>query len=313
MVLQRDAGVLERRDVASASVPGKRYAMVRTPGGWQHADASCDGWIFSGARGECRHTKELNMTTEHADQETMTRALRVFDGMDDRAIVEHLNGKATGSWAYRIQVGGQTVEGISVDGVQEIIRRLAAGGEVIREVSCELTYEDAAEARFVATAGRYIVSADGREVLMDTAIRGKRQAKVMRRRDGREQADEHWFEKGVAKAVRNAAEALIPEVGKQRILEDARNSGRMAQASPAASSEGLAHGDSAEAQEARELWSHIQRDYAPQNVAQLLPAISVPGKLTTNGNIAFTRYTPDELAGAIAAMREFLDDASSST
>lgn len=251
------------------------------------------------------------MTTEHADQETMTRALRVFDGMDDRAIVAHLNGKATGSWAYRIQVGGQWVEGLSVDGVQEIIRRLAAGGEVIREISCELTYEDAGEARFVATAGRYIISPDGREVLMDTAIRGKRQAKVLRRRDGREQADEHWFEKGVAKAVRNAAEALIPEVGKQRILEDARNSGRMTQA-PASCDEGLAHGDSAEAQEARELWSRIQRDYAPQNVAQLLPDISVPGKLTTNGNIAFTRYTPDELATAIAAMHAFLDDAASS-
>lgn len=225
-------GFIDQRFVESASEPDKRYLMLRSPGGWAHADTTCDGWVFSGARGECRHVRELEkMTSDNEQQqETMTKALRVFESMDDRAIVQQLEGKATGSWAYRIQVGGQWIEGISVDGVQEIIRRLATGGEVIRELECKLEYENDSEARFMAKAGRFIVSPDGREVLMDTAIRGKRQSKIMRFRDGSVKPSEHWYEVGISKAVRNAAEALIPEVGKQRILEDARKSGRMQQA-----------------------------------------------------------------------------------
>ena len=50
-------GVLDRCDADSISHPGKKYPMVRLPGGWHHADLGCEGWII---RGHCHHTDELN-------------------------------------------------------------------------------------------------------------------------------------------------------------------------------------------------------------------------------------------------------------
>ena len=109
--------------VSSASEDGKAYRLWQGPGGgWQHADASCIGWLISGARGECRHVKELTMTTETQDaeqQEVRTKALRIMEHMDDQAIVKAVRGDVQAAWAYRFQVGDQQIECISVDGVQE--------------------------------------------------------------------------------------------------------------------------------------------------------------------------------------------------
>lgn len=222
---QPPAGFVEARYIESDSEPWRKYLMLRSPSGrWQHQDADCIGWVISGAKGTCRHTKELDIMPEQ--QESTTRALAIFETMDDRAIVARVRGEVTTAWAYRFKTGDQWVEGISIDGVQEIVRRIAGTGEVIREIECALEYENDQEARFLAKAGRFLVRPEG-EVLMDTAIRGKRQPKFMQLRAGGTKPDEHWYEKGVAKAVRNAAEALIPEVAKVSILAEARESGRM--------------------------------------------------------------------------------------
>ena len=55
---------------------------------------------------------------------------------------------------------------------------------------------------------------------------------------------------------------------------------------------------------ARELLRAIVKDYAPQNVKQLMTKFA--GKKTAAGNPAFTQYTRAELEQAIEAMREFV-------
>jgi len=220
------AGILEEREVPSAGVAGKMYRMVRTAGGWQHVDATCDAWAI---KGTCYHVEELNMEN---GTET-TKALAVIEELEDTAIVARISGQITAEWVYRFPVKGQEVVGLSVDGVEAAARECAKLGEAIREIDVRLEYEDEHEARFVARAGRYAVSKDGQEILLDVAIRAKRQPKMMKLRDGGTQFNEFWYEVGVTKAVRNAKEALLPEAVKVKIMAEAENAGRVRQVTAA--------------------------------------------------------------------------------
>jgi hypothetical protein len=228
-----EPGILEEAYAPSESVPGKIYRMVRSAGGWQHADLGCEAWVN---RGACRHVEGMNM---QEDGETTT-ALAVIDGLEDTAIVARITGQMTAEWVYRFSVGGKDVVGLSVDGVEAAARECAKMGEAIRELDVRVEYEDENEARFVARAGRYVVGLDGSERLLDVAIRAKRQPKVIHLRTGATQADEFWYEKGVAKAVRNAKEALLPEAAKTLILAEAEKVGRVRQVGANPASRGRA-------------------------------------------------------------------------
>ena len=51
---------------------------------------------------------------------------------------------------------------------------LRAEKEGRKDRDCALVFENQDEARFLARAGRYAITEDGREILLDTAIRAKR-------------------------------------------------------------------------------------------------------------------------------------------
>lgn len=138
---------------------------------------------------------------------------QLMDAMDDRAIVEQMEGRVTDAWVYAVNQGGRTVTGLSAAGVEEAARLLARnskGTEVLRELEAYVEKEDDLEARFIAKAGRFTILFDqgtAHEVLMDTAIRGKRVSKYY----ANGEQNPHWFEQGLTKAVRNAKLALLPE------------------------------------------------------------------------------------------------------
>jgi hypothetical protein len=131
---------------------------------------------------------------------------------------------------YSFEQQGTTVEGLSADGVEEAARHLAKatkGTDVIREIECHLESEDELEARFIATAGRYAIgvnkeSGKVHEILLDTAIRGKRVDKIYR--NGA--INPFWYEHGVTKAVRNAKRALLPEDLIAQVIEQSHKLGR---------------------------------------------------------------------------------------
>lgn len=217
-------GVLDEVFVPSRS-SDHYYHLVRTAGGWQHTDSSCRGWLI---RGECAHVKERNLEST-ALVASNTSVLALIDDLEDREIVEALSGQVTRSWIYEFPMSGSTVRGISAVGVEEASGEMAKHGEALRVIDVKIDYEDESEARFMVQAGRYAISADGREALLDVTIRGKRQPKKMKLRNGGWQDDEHWYEKGITKAVRNAKLALMPEYAKTHILTEAVKAGRVKQ------------------------------------------------------------------------------------
>lgn len=223
--------ILDRRTVRSASEPGRHYLMVRTLSGWQHADLGCRGWM---ERGHCHHVEELNMSTDPEEARAVVVSMNPLALIDDVDLEEVMNKKLipVPEWTYSFQVKGQTVEGVSIKGAQDATRALSTKGEAIREQWVRLEKEDEREAYFLACAARYAVAPDGREICMDTAIRSKRQPKFIKLRDGGEQFNEYWYEVGVAKALRNAVEALLPEALKQWMKQQAKAAAKGANGRP---------------------------------------------------------------------------------
>lgn len=216
-----EEGVIEEALVESDSEPGKWYRLIRTNNGWQHYDTDCMGYLMYG---HCHHIKEKEM--ESGLVPATGQALALIEEAEDADIIAAIGGKIVETWVYTFQQGGQTVVGISSKGVEAAARELAKEGEAIREIDCVLTFEDESEARFLAKAGRYAVHADGREILLDVAVRGKRVSKAMRLQNGGTRQDDSWYEKGITKAVRNAKLALLPESVQSLIIAEAAKQGR---------------------------------------------------------------------------------------
>lgn len=281
-------GVLEERCVASRSDPEREYRMVRTAHGWQHADSGCDSWAI---RGWCRHVKELNAMNDYESQ----RALVTIDSLDDTAIIAAVSGQITKDWVYSFKQSGQLVEGLSIDGVEAAARESAKQGEAIRELDARLEYEDEHEARFVARAGRYAVMADGTERLLDVAIRAKRQSKLIKltadtaKKKGLAPdasiEDEFWYEKGIAKAARNAKEALLSEEVKSYIIAEARKAERVrrVEQAPAGQARGGTGPRQPELKEPPEnigqLFTLAIRQLGYKNSAEVLEALGYKGQM----------------------------------
>lgn len=162
--------------------------------------------------------------------------LAEIEAIDEQLVIQSLTRGLTSEvskkWVYRFPQKGGEVVGLSIDGVQEAARHLATKGEVIEQVWVHMDDQNEKEAYFTACAVRYAVSPDGVRVQLDQAIRSKRQPKYIKLREGGEQFNEFWFEIGVAKANRNAVEALLPEAIKQHMIAFAGKSGPKVETSP---------------------------------------------------------------------------------
>ncbi|MBX6366052.1 MAG: hypothetical protein IRZ00_19565 [Gemmatimonadetes bacterium] len=148
----------------------------------------------------------------------------LMDRMDDEAILAELEGLVADTLVYHYQDGGREVWGLAKAGVDEACAQLANQGYVIREQALRYRVDERRrEAYFCVQAARYAVFADGHEVALDTAWGAKRQPLVG---DGG-RFNPHWFEQGAMKAARNARSRLIGAELKARIIQLARETGKV--------------------------------------------------------------------------------------
>jgi hypothetical protein len=178
--------------------------------------------------GTCYHVKACEEADTVTEQEDTTRAITVQVSplalMDEIDVEEIMTKKLAPSqdWIYQFKMEGENVTGVTARGVQDAARALSTQGEAIRVLDVRLEREDDTDAYFIATAARFAIAPDGREIETDRTIRAKRQPKQMKKRDGTSVFNRFWFEIGVTKASRNAAEALLPAVLREYMKEQAK-------------------------------------------------------------------------------------------
>jgi len=147
---------------------------------------------------------------------------KLMDALDDQLIIAELEGRMPEILTYHFSDKGQEVWGLSKAGVDEATGELSKQGEVIREL--ELSFTDGQEeAFFTVKAGRYVVSRDGKEILLDTKFGVKRQGKLTSKGN----PNTFWYEQGAIKACRNASMRLIPKTIVQAVIENAKKKGKV--------------------------------------------------------------------------------------
>jgi len=161
----------------------------------------------------------------------------IMDRLDDELIVQELQGKLPQVLTYHFTQDGKETWGLSKSGVDEATNQLAKGGEVIREL--EMNFEDNDEEGFFQVkSGRFVVSKDGKEILLDTKFGTKRQPKkTTNTKTGEIKYNPFWYEQGAMKAARNASMRLIPVEIKEAVIAFAKTAGKVKRVEPEEPSE----------------------------------------------------------------------------
>jgi hypothetical protein len=173
------------------------------------------------------------MSTDLATKPTVPaapEAYLLFDRADDDAVLARIRGSALDACVYHFKQGGQELYGLGIDGAEECKREMARQGEVIEEDDVQIERETPDALFLKARASRWAVTVKGEtpiRVKLDTAIGVKRQSLIMRRRDGTEETNPHYWEQGCAKAMRNAILRLTPQALQQKVIDAFKARGKV--------------------------------------------------------------------------------------
>ena len=153
----------------------------------------------------------------------------LMDQLDDSLIIQELEGRLPEVLTYHFtDKDKKEIWGISKAGVDEAKAMMAKNsGEVVREL--EVNFIDGEhEAMFNVKSARYVVSKDGREVMLDWAFGFKRQPKKTPYGND----NPFWYEQGAIKACRNASMRLIPKAIQQAVIEYAKKENKVKEVGP---------------------------------------------------------------------------------
>ncbi len=156
---------------------------------------------------------------------------QMMDRLDDKAIVDEIEGRISDSWVYHFKPGGGAPEvwGIGKEGTDQAVMELSKQGHVIREgeVDFKQCPIDPEYVIFIAKASLFAISREGVEIRLQEKSGTKRQWTKMQLRNKTIIEDPFWLEKGATKATRNAQQRLIPAEIKAKIIALAKKLGKV--------------------------------------------------------------------------------------
>jgi len=171
----------------------------------------------------------------------------IMERVEDEAVIQELRGEVVDSLVYEFSDrDSRRVVGLSKAGVDRVASEMAMKGEVLRELDFELI-TDSDSVTAVVKAGRFAVSQDGREILLETVFGTKRQPRkreiYVRGKDGktiikdgqplkRLEEDPFVVEVAMVKAARNAKRRLMPESLITKVIDMARKEGKVRRLAP---------------------------------------------------------------------------------
>lgn len=152
----------------------------------------------------------------------------LMDRMDDKLILEEIEGRISDTWVYHFEQGGKQVWGLSKVGIDQCSREMAKSGEVMRVMEesimpCPMSDEHVI---FKAKVARIAVKSDGTQIELDNTVGTKRQW-IRMMSYGKVIDDPFFIEKGMSKAIRNAKAALTTDELKAKIIAKAKEERRV--------------------------------------------------------------------------------------
>jgi len=132
----------------------------------------------------------------------------VFDKLDENQILAEIQGRVTTQWVY--EVNGE--KGLAKKGVDQCMLELCKAGWFFKdlEVKCVTDPGDEEFRLFTARVQGFRYTKEGAQVDMGINIGSKRQNIYIKFKNGGRKLDDFWYEKGCAKALRNAKARFIP-------------------------------------------------------------------------------------------------------
>jgi hypothetical protein len=216
--------------------PGYTLKRLNIGFEWINISAECfDAYV---AEGKIIINKEGEMSNLPAvRQDQPVDVFAVMDRLDDEIIQAELENRMVSTWVYSFKGdNGQQQMGLSKKGVDEACTEMAKKGHLIEEE--DISYSpcpiDKEYVLFKARVRRVLINGDGGRVPMEPVFGTKRQWIKDFRKNGPPADDKFWFEKGCAKALRNARSRLIPAEIQAAIIGKAKQTNKVREIEPQA-------------------------------------------------------------------------------
>ena len=150
---------------------------------------------------------------------------QVFDALDEQQIIDEIEGRIVDTWCYEVQ--GKT--GLAKKGVDQCILEMGKGGWIFNELDERVVVDpgDDEYRLFSVKVQAFRYTPNGEKFDMGTVTGNKRQWVYQLTRDKKKEADPFWYEKGVAKAFRNAKMRFIPAEIEAAIIKLAKDGGKV--------------------------------------------------------------------------------------
>lgn len=158
----------------------------------------------------------------------------IMDTFDDKAVMAEIEGRVGEKWVYHFKADGKELWGMGKLGVDQAAIHLAKKGYLLREISVECIPDPNSARHFLFTARvqKVAMQKDGQQFDLEVAIGVKRVATKILLKAGGSMDDPHWYEKGCAKALRNAKLKLIPDEVTSKIIAIAKKGNKVQEIKP---------------------------------------------------------------------------------
>ncbi len=167
------------------------------------------------------------MSQELVVKEQQENVFALFDKLDDDIILAEIENRVVSTWVYHFIQDGQDIWGLSKKGVDQALMELEKQGIIYDEpiVSIQPDPTDPDYILFFANIRKFRYDAQIRKIDLGSVSGYKRQC--IKHKSGVN--DPFWFEKGAAKATRNAKARTIPVEIETKIIALAKTQGKVKQ------------------------------------------------------------------------------------
>src|SRR3990170_6336586 len=170
--------------------------------------------------------KDKSTSLAHVEESVFA----IMDSLDDDLVIAEIEKRVVDTWVYHFPAKeGPEIWGLSKKGVDQALEELEKQGLVFEEDFCSVVLDpsDSDYLLFSAKVNKYRYDRNLNRIHLGSLTGYKRQWIREKRKDGSLTTDRFYFEKGCAKALRNAKSRAISVELESKIIAFAKDKGKV--------------------------------------------------------------------------------------